>query len=136
MAQDQKCLLTGKLKQSWMCSRCEHPQTANKISRSVSMHEHRLLLELRLGIRNLIDNQSDTALGNNIRHAITHLDAHYRPSWINAKHWKQVYNRIRAPTNASHDLRSTNLSCNDWILLTFGRCCKSNEQLINDVQEE
>merc|ERR1712137_1111906 len=110
-----------------------HP-SSKSIRLAIQLKRHSLLL--RLGIGNLIDNQPDSALGNDVGHTIAQLDANDCPRWIDLEHGEQVHNRVCAPADACHDLCSTNLTGNDWVFLAFGGSCKSDKEFVHDVQEE
>merc|ERR1712232_1407838 len=62
-----------------------------------------------LRIRDLVNHQSNSALGNNVRHTISQLDRYHCLGRREAEHWEQVHNWVCAPTDHSHDLGCANL---------------------------
>merc|ERR1712137_213789 len=110
-----------------------HP-SSKSIRLAIQLKRHSLLL--RLGIGNLIDNQPDPALGNDVGYTIAQLDANDCPRWIDLEHGEQVHNWVSAPADACHNLRGTNLTGNNWVLLALGGSGKSDKELVHDVQEE
>merc|ERR1712107_254882 len=93
------------------------------------------LLLLRLGIRNLVDDQANSTLGNDVGHAIAQLDTNDCPCWVDLEHWKQVNDRVGAPTDACHDLSCADFARNLCVLFALGGRCKADKELDN-VQKE
>ena len=63
-----------------------------------------------LGVRDLVDDQAHTALGDDVGGAIADLNADNGMGGIDAKHGEQVHNRVCAPTDHGHDLCIANLA--------------------------
>merc|ERR1712050_599629 len=98
---------------------------------SVSLQE---ALFARLGVRDLVDHKSNAAFGDNVGNAIANLDTYDSFCSGDTKHWEQVNDGVCAPTDNSHLLCNLDLPCDNWV--SFAGCCKTNEQLVHNVQEE
>merc|ERR1719420_1997387 len=72
----------------------------------------------RLGVRDLVDGQTNSALGNNIRDAIANLDTHHCMCSVDAQHWEEVHDWVCAPADHCHDLCSLDLAFDLWVCLT------------------
>merc|ERR1711862_428333 len=99
-----------------------------------SRERHELLFRLCVG--DLVDDQTNAALGNDVRDAIANLDSHHSMSGINAKHGEEVHHRVCAPADHCHDLCSLDLALNFWVRLTVRGFRQANKELVDDVQEE
>jgi len=91
-----------------------------------------------LGLRvcDLVDGQTNAALGNDIGGAIANLDTHDSMRSIDAHHWEEVHDGVCAPADHCHHLCGLDLGLNDWVSLTVCGFRQANEELIHDVQEE
>merc|ERR1711965_61137 len=90
----------------------------------------------RLGVGDLIDGQTYSALGNDIRDAIANLDAHHCVCSVDAQHWEEVHDWVCAPADHRHHLCSLDLAFDHWICLAVGGIRKANEEFVHNVQEE
>merc|ERR1711959_568274 len=81
-----------------------------------------------LCIGDLIDDQSHTALGDDVRGAVANLNANNCMGSIDAKHGEQVHNRVCAPTDHGPHLGSANLAGNDWVSLTVSGPSETDKQ--------
>merc|ERR1712014_210904 len=83
-----------------------------ELAQTISLSQQSLFV--RLCISDLVDEKSNTTLGDDIRCAVANLDADNCLGSIDAKHWEQVHNWVCAPTDHRH-------ICAVWILpLMFG----------------
>ena len=73
-----------------------------------------------LGLRvcDLVDGQTNAALGNDIGGAIANLDTHDSMRSIDAHHGEEVHDWVCTPGDHSHHLCSLNLASNLWVCLT------------------
>merc|ERR1719506_3097921 len=90
----------------------------------------------RLGIRDLVDDEANTALGDDIRDAIANLDVDDRAASTKANHWEQVDNWVCAPADNSPHLGLLDLALDDWVLLLGCSSGKANQELVHNIQEE
>merc|ERR1712187_359514 len=90
----------------------------------------------RLCICDLVNDQTNTALRDDVRDTVSDLDGNHSLSCIDAKHGEQVHNRVSAPADHCHDLGCPDLARDDWVRLTVCGRSEAHEQLIDDVQEE
>merc|ERR1712064_150111 len=89
-----------------------------------------------LCIRDLVDDQSHTTLGDDVGNAVTDLNGDNRLCSVNAKHGEQVHNRICTPTDHGHHLGNFDLVLDDYVGLTVRCSRKTDEELKDNVQEE
>merc|ERR1712070_468118 len=90
----------------------------------------------RLGVSDLVDGQANPTLGNDIRDAITNLDAHHCMCGVDAQHWEEVHDWVCAPADHCHHLCSLDLAFDPWVCLAVSGVRKTNEEFVNNVQEE
>jgi len=81
-----------------------------------------------------LNNNHPISLINN--KVLANLNRYNRMCCIDAKHWEQVHDRIRAPTDNCHELCSLDLLLNHWVSLTVCGSCEANKELKDNVQEE
>merc|ERR1712083_251449 len=89
-----------------------------------------------LRVRDLVNHQANSALGNYIRHAVSQLDRYHCLGRREAEHWEQVHNWVCAPADHSHNLGCANFGCDNWVSFAGGSGRKADKQLVDDVQEE
>merc|ERR1712190_76196 len=117
------------------CRRNNSRDVVNKeLAQTISLSQQSLFV--RLCISDLVDEKSNTTLGDDIRCAVANLDADNCLGSIDAKHWEQIHNRVCAPTDDCHNLRSLDLAFDSRIGLTVRSSCKADEELVDNVQEE
>merc|ERR1712046_88228 len=63
-----------------------------------------------LGVGDLVNDQTNSTFGNNIRDAIANLDAHHCMSRVEAQHWDKVHDWVCAPADHCPDLCSLDLA--------------------------
>merc|ERR1711871_1160400 len=90
----------------------------------------------RLGIGDLVDDQANTALGDDVRDAVANLDVDNRAAATKANHWEQVDNWVCAPADDSPHLCLLDLALDHWVLLLCCGCSQADEELVDNVQEE
>merc|ERR1712176_1659218 len=88
------------------------------------------------GIRDLVDDNANSAFRDNVGRTVAQLDGHHCFCRRNSEHWEQIHDRICAPADHRHNLRCANLLCDFWVRFGGGCSCKANEELVDDVQEE
>merc|ERR1712048_1188124 len=82
-----------------------------------------------LGIGDLVDQESNTALGNDVRGAIANLNGHDRVCCCDAVHWEQVNHWVGAPADHGHNLGGADLAPDCWVSLVVGGSGKTNNEL-------
>merc|ERR1719188_526025 len=111
--------------------------TKNSDENSRSKSEERSSgLDLRLGGSDLVDDKANAALANDVRSRVTDLNHDNRVGATNVHHREQVHYRVGAPRNHGHDLRIADLGRDCGVLLLSGGGGKTDQQLVDDVQEE
>merc|ERR1711965_528972 len=90
----------------------------------------------RLGVGDLVDGQTNSALGNNIRRAIANLDAHHCMCSVDAQHWEEVHDWVGAPADHCHHLSSLDLAPDLQVCLTVRGFGETNKELVDNVKEE
>merc|ERR1712023_123189 len=94
------------------------------------------LLCVRLSISDLVDDEANTALGDDVRHAVANLDGHNRLGGIDSEHWEEVHNWVCAPADDGHHLSHLDLALDGWVRLQLSCSGQANQQLVHNVQEE
>merc|ERR1740117_2294323 len=89
-----------------------------------------------LGVRDLVDHNSHTALGDDVGAAVANLNADDGMCGIDAHHGEQVHNGVCAPTDHGPHLSSADLCGDGWVSLSSCGLCKTIEELVHNVQEE
>ena len=87
------------------------------------------------GIRNLVDHQAHTALGNVIGGTISELERHNGLGCREAEHREQVHNWVGASAGHCHHLRLANLGSSYWVRIAGSHSRKTDKELVNDVHE-
>merc|ERR1719399_955907 len=90
----------------------------------------------RLGVGNLVDDEANTALGDDVRNAVANLDVDNRAASTEANHWEQVDNWVCAPADDGPHLSLLDLALDDWVLLLSCGSSKANQELVHNVEEE
>merc|ERR1719464_1355229 len=90
----------------------------------------------RLCICDLVNDQTNTALRDDVRDTISNLNGNHGRGCIDAKHGEQVHNRVSAPTNHCHDLGRPDLARDDWVRLTVCGRGEAKQQLVDNIQKE
>merc|ERR1712076_6958 len=93
-------------------------------------------LLLRLRVRDLVDQDPNTALRDDVGHGVTELNGDHRLGATDVHHGEQIDHWVCAPTDHSPDLRSRNVRPDARVLLLIGGIFETDEELLNDVQEE
>merc|ERR1712023_627372 len=94
------------------------------------------LLCVGLGISDLVDDEANTALGDDVRHAVANLDGHNSLGGIDSKHWEEVHDWVCAPADDGHHLSHLDLVLDGCVSLGISCCGQSNQKLVHNVQEE
>jgi len=89
-----------------------------------------------LGVRDLVDHEANTALGDDVGGAVTDLDADDGVGGIDAQHGEEVHDGVGAPRDHGHDLSGLDLAADHWVSLGIGGCGQTDEELVDDVQEK
>merc|ERR1719333_1931720 len=90
----------------------------------------------RLGIGDLVNDEANTALGDDVGDAVANLDVDDRAASTEANHWEQVDNWVCAPAHNSPHLCLLDLALDDWVLLLGCSSSKANQELVHNVEEE
>merc|ERR1711976_629950 len=101
-----------------------------------SCSKHGLLFDGRLGIGDLVNHEANTALGDDVRHAVANLDGHNGAGRRDSEHWEEVHDWVCAPADDGHHLRNLDVALDHWVLLTCSGCRQANQELIHNVKEE
>jgi len=88
------------------------------------------------GKTDLVDANANSAFRANVGPTIAQLDGHHCFCRRNSEHWEQIHSRIRASADHRHNLGYAKLLCDFWVKFGDGCGCKTNEELVDDVQEE
>merc|ERR1712039_381758 len=107
----------------------------NRVQNSSSSSSEEGFL-LGLGACDLVDHDANTALGDDVRHAVAQLDGDHRGCSIDAQHGEQVHNRVSAPGDDGHDLGRLDLARNHWVALACGCSCQTDKKFVHNVEEE
>merc|ERR1711865_26362 len=126
---------TWQLKMLRMETRRKQKKTREEMPENHHLLGQQALL-LGLGEGDLVNEQSNTALGNDVGHAVTNLDRHHSRRCASAKHGEQVDNWVCAPADDGHHLRSLDLALDRLISLTVGGSGETDKQLIHNEDEE
>merc|ERR1712032_816121 len=90
----------------------------------------------RLQGGDLVDEQANTALGDDVGHAVTDLHCNNCLSSSNPEHGKQINHGVCAPADDGDDLAEGDHALHCGVLLTGGGISKANEQGVDDAQED
>merc|ERR1719230_1610728 len=74
-------------------------------------------LLLGLGVRDFVDQQADTALGDDVGDAVAQLNGDNCCCRFDSEHGEQVHHRISAPTDHRHDLCGFNVASDHRVRL-------------------
>merc|ERR1711976_1155710 len=95
-----------------------------------------VLLAGRFRISDLIDEEPNSALGDDVRSAVADLNGDHSRGCVDAQHGEEVDHWISAPADHCHELGALDLALDSLICLTVGGGRKTNKELIHDVEEE
>merc|ERR1719375_1630248 len=90
----------------------------------------------RLGVRDLVDDEAHSTLGDDVGDAVADLDVDDGAASTKANHWEQVDNWVCAPANDGPHLGLLNLGLDDWVLFLGCSSGKADQELVHDVEEE
>ena len=89
-----------------------------------------------LCIRDLVNHQAYSTLGNYVRHAVAQLNRYHGFACRETEHWEQIHNWVCAPADHGHDLGRANFRSDNWVSFAGRGRRKADKQLVDDVQEE
>merc|ERR1712203_347461 len=82
-----------------------------------------------------VDDEPNTALGDDVRDAISHLDVHYRLGPMEAEHGEDVHDGVCQPAHHCDPLSTEDQVAHPWVSLGGGGCGQAHQELVNDVAE-
>merc|ERR1719158_2602456 len=105
-----------------------------------SAEQRTVLLHLRLRVRDLVDQEADTALRDDIRGAVATLDQHHGlRTWglgsMEPKKWDDVDDRVGEPADHGVPACRPNEVLNVGVLLLRGGLLQAVNELLHDVAE-
>merc|ERR1719261_1813976 len=107
-----------------MKNHCQnHKQPANLLKNAISHHSAQKLgtpLVVRLGDGDLVDHQTNTALRDDVRAAVTDLDREHGVRSADVEHREQVHDRVGAPTDNGDQLDVLDQTFHDGVGLGVG----------------
>ena len=89
----------------------------------------------RLGNSDLVNHQTNTALGDDVRDRVTQLDEHHNVGSGDAQHGEDVDDRVGAPRDDSPPLDTLDEVTDGRVGFCVGGVSKSNKKSLDDVQE-
>merc|ERR1712060_875328 len=113
-----------------MCGNGRHATSSEVASSFDSL----LPLVLRLGGCDVVNVQPDTALGDDVRHAVAALDGDDGGGAGEAEHWKHIHDRVGAPADDCDQLTLLDQARDGGVLLSSCGISQADEQSVNDVQ--
>merc|ERR1719491_1324720 len=88
-----------------------------------------------LGHGDLINHETNTTLGNNIRDTVSQLDVDLDRITLNAEHGEDVHDRVGTPRNDCPPLDTLDEITDMWIRFRVGGITESNQQSVHNVHE-
>merc|ERR1712161_70629 len=88
-----------------------------------------------LGHGDLINHETNTTLGNNIRDTVSQLDVDLDRITLNAEHGEDVHDGVGTPRNNGPPLDTLDKITDMWIRFGIGSITKSNEQSVDNVHK-
>merc|ERR1711865_266408 len=88
-----------------------------------------------LGHGDLINHETNTTLGDNIRHTVSQLDVDLDRIPLNAEHGEDVDDGVGTPRNDRPDLNTLDETTHMRITFTVGRITQSDQESLDNVTE-
>merc|ERR1711972_1154728 len=93
---------------------------ARRAKRRTATRSTQEALLLRLRVRDLVDQDPNTALRDDVGHGVTELNGDHRLGATYVQHGEQIDHWVCAPADHSPDLRSRNVRPDARVLLLVG----------------
>ena len=90
---------------------------------------------LGFGAGDAEDEHANATLGNDVRHAVAHLDPNDGVCSGGAQHGDDVHDGVGAPADDGHELGGADLLANVVVGLLVGGLGQSDDESVHDVDE-